>query len=88
MQTSHNAVQIEGEGKQTSSVDRGVVRSCRRRAVCGIGDTVAAFFPVFIGKTGRSVFRNQFWGEFGENGINKFVYFFNHLTCSTKNSIM
>ena len=27
-------VQIEGEGKQTSSVDRGVVRSCRRRAVC------------------------------------------------------
>lgn len=67
-------VQIEGEGKQTS-VDRGVVRSCRRRAVCGIGDTVAALFAVFIWKTGRSVFRNQFLGGFGKNGINKFVYF-------------
>ena len=68
-------VQIEGEGKQTSSVDRGVVRSCRRRAVCGIEDTVAALFAVFIRKTGGSVFRNQFLGGFGENGINKFVYF-------------
>ena len=45
-------VQIEGEGNQTFSVDRGVVRSCTR-AVCGIGDTVAALFAVLLGKTGR-----------------------------------
>ena len=67
-------VQIEGEGNQTFSVDRGVVRSCTR-AVCGTGDTVAALFAVLLGKTGRNVFRNQVLGGFGENGTNKLVYF-------------
>lgn len=80
-------VQIEGEGNQTFSVDRGVVRSCRRRAVCGIEDTVAALFAVFLGKTERNVFRNQFLGGFGENVTNIFVYF-QYMTCSSKYSIM
>ena len=75
MQTSHNSgSDLRGEGNQTFSVDRGVVRSCRK-AVCGIEDTVAALFAVFLGKTERNVFRNQFLGGFGENVTNLFVYF-------------
>ena len=43
--------------------------------MCGIEDTVAALFAVFLGKTERNVFRNQFLGGFGENVTNIFVYF-------------
>jgi len=54
-------VQIEGEGNQTFSVDRGVVRSCRR-AVCGIGDTVAALFAVFLGEMEKCFQKPGFGG--------------------------